>query len=206
MSIWLVRIAIDLRNKSAWQDMRDITALHRRVMSLLPDQIGPQPRQQAGVLFRVDHTRNGPVILVQTAMEPDVSRLPVNYGKVDVRDLTPLLKALYPGMRVRYRIAANPSKRVWKGENAGKIVPLSGVAAEDWWRRKAQEHGLDLEFLHAAPQPAAEGRIKPVRHAIVRFDGQAVVQSVDQVQAAIRTGIGRGKSFGCGLLSLAPMR
>lgn len=206
MTIWLTRIALDLRHRDARQDLQDITAVHRRVMSLLPDHIGPQPRRQAGVLFRIDHTRTGPVILVQTAIEPNLTRLPTGYGDVALRDLTPLLKALTPGMRVHYRIAANPSKRVWKGDNAGKIVPLTGVAAEEWWRRKAHDNGLSLEFLHAAPQPPAEGKSKPVRHAIIRFDGQAVVHNVDQVQTAIQTGIGRGKSFGCGLLSLAPIR
>lgn len=206
MTIWLARIALDLRNRNARKDLQDITAVHRRVMSLLPDHIGPQPRRQAGVLFRIDQGRTGPVILVQTAIEPDLTRLPSGYGEAAVRDRTPLLKALTPGMRVHYRIAANPSKRAWKGDNAGKIVPLSGAAAEDWWRRKAQDNGLGLESLHADPQPPAEGRSKPVRHAIIRFDGQAVVHNVDQVQTAVQLGIGRGKSFGCGLLSLAPVR
>ena len=42
-----------------------------------------------------------------------------------------------------------------------------------------------------------------MRHAVVRFDGIGVVTDPDALRAAVLTGIGRGKSYGCGLLSLA---
>ncbi|WP_018830285.1 type I-E CRISPR-associated protein Cas6/Cse3/CasE [Salinispora tropica] len=206
MTAWLTRIALDLRHQAARQDLRDITAVHRRVMSLVPDGLGEQPRHHAGVLFRFDHTTAGPVLLVQTALPPDPTRLPDGYGTIDTRDVTPLLKALTNGMVVHYRIAANASKRAWKGDSAGKIVALSGQQAEQWWQRKAEHTGLNLRYLHAQPQPAARGRAIPVRHAITLFEGQAVIADADQVRAAVLVGIGRGRSFGCGLLSLAPMR
>ncbi|MFG2063642.1 type I-E CRISPR-associated protein Cas6/Cse3/CasE [Micromonospora sp. NPDC048871] len=206
MTAWLTRISPDLRHPAARRDLRDITAVHRRVMSLVPDDLGDQPRRQAGVLFRLDHTVAGPVLLIQTATPPDPSRLPDGYGNVQTRDISPLLKALASGMVVHYRIAANASKRAWKGDNAGKVVALSGKHAEQWWQRKAEDSGLSLRNLHAQPQPAAIGRATPVRHAITLFEGQAVISDPDQVRAAVLSGIGRGRSFGCGLLSLAPAR
>ncbi|MFI7077124.1 type I-E CRISPR-associated protein Cas6/Cse3/CasE [Micromonospora sp. NPDC049903] len=206
MTAWLTRIAPDLRHPVARRDLRDITAVHRRVMSLVPDDLGEQPRHRAGVLFRLDHTTLGPVLLIQTALPPDPSRLPEGYGTVATRDITPLIKALTTGMTVHYRIAANASKRAWNGDNAGKIVALSGQHAEQWWQRKADASGLDLRHLRAQPQPAARGRATPVRHAITLFEGQAVIADAEQARAALLAGIGRGRSFGCGLLSLAPTR
>ncbi|RKN32437.1 type I-E CRISPR-associated protein Cas6/Cse3/CasE [Micromonospora musae] len=173
-------------------------------MSLVPDGLGGQPRHHAGVLFRLDHTTAGPVLLIQTTLPPDPARLPDGYGTIDTRDVSPLLKALPTGMAVHYRIAANASRRAWKGDSAGKIVALSGQQAEQWWQRKADAHGLDLRRLRAQPQPAARGRAVPVRHAITLFEGQAVIADADQVRTAVPSGIGRGRSFGCGLLSLAP--
>lgn len=206
MTVWLTRIALNLRNQSVRQDLRDAAALHRRVMSLMPDAIGPDPRRQAGLLFRLDQTQTGPALLVQSGPQPDPIRLPDGYGTVETRDLTPLIDVLRPGMAVHYRIAANASKRVSTGDDAGKVVALSGAAAEQWWHRQAELHGLGLLAMHADPQPTARGRSKPIRHAITRFDGRAVVRDVDQVREAVLSGIGRGKSFGCGLLSLAPAR
>lgn len=203
MNAWLVRIAPDLRRREARRDFQDIVGLHRRVMTLVPNGLGTNPRQHAGVLFRIDQGPTGPVMLVQTGIAPALGRLPDGYGKIDIRDISPLLKALQSGTRVRYRIAANASKRVSSGDRAGKVVPLSGAAVEEWWQGKARAHGLRLEQLRTDPQAPATGRAKPIRHAITRFDGTAVVEDVDQVRAAVLTGIGKGKSFGCGLLSLA---
>jgi CRISPR system Cascade subunit CasE len=38
---------------------------------------------------------------------------------------------------------------------------------------------------------------------MTRFDGYAVVSDPEAVRRAVVEGVGRGKSFGCGMLSLA---
>lgn len=206
MTAWLTRISPDLRHPAVRRDLRDIAAVHRRVMSLVPDDLGEQPRHQAGVLFRIDYTASGPVLLIQTNLPPEPARLPDGYGSVQTRDISPLVNALHTGMAVHYRIAANASKRAWKGDRPGKIVGLSGPQAEQWWQRKAEANGLTLSYLRAQPQPAARGRATRIHHAITLFEGQAVVSDADKVRTAVLAGIGRGRSFGCGLLSLAPGR
>ncbi len=212
MTIWLARIGLDLRNRSARSDIGNAVDLHQRVMTLAPDGLGPQARRQAGVLFRLDHTTRGPALLVQTTQAPNTHRLPPEYGTVETRDITPLLDALQPGLPVHYRIAANASKRLSKDNGhhrARQIVPLDGTEAEDWWHRKAETHGLRLLSARADPLPPARGsrpNTGTFRHAITRFEGQAIVLDGDLLRDAVAGGIGRGKSFGCGLLSLAPAR
>jgi CRISPR system Cascade subunit CasE len=215
MSLWLARIPLDLRSRDARDDLADAAGLHRRVMSLVPDGLGPQPRQTAGVLFRVDHTPGGPVLLIQAGYEPDPLRLPAGYMRsidgdtAGVRKLEPLLTALHAGSAVHYRVAANASKRLNNNTDRsirGRVVALSGRDAEQWWERKAARHGMRLLSLRADAQPAARGRIDRVRHAVTRFDGHAIVEDPDVVRAAVLTGIGRGKAYGCGLLSLAPLK
>lgn len=51
--------------------------------------------------------------------------------------------------------------------------------------------------------PGTPHRIRKIRHSAVRFEGDAVITDVGAVRSAVLSGIGRGKSFGCGLLSLA---
>ncbi|WP_207770368.1 type I-E CRISPR-associated protein Cas6/Cse3/CasE [Frankia canadensis] len=43
-----------------------------------------------------------------------------------------------------------------------------------------------------------------IRHALTRYDGGAAVTGPDAIRDAILDGIGRGKSYGAGLLSIAP--
>jgi CRISPR system Cascade subunit CasE len=65
--------------------------MHQRIMSLVPDGLGNQPRRQAGVLYRIEDTQGGVGrILVQTAIQPNLGKLPAGDGKAQVRDLSPL--------------------------------------------------------------------------------------------------------------------
>ncbi|MEV4390572.1 type I-E CRISPR-associated protein Cas6/Cse3/CasE [Nonomuraea sp. NPDC049607] len=207
MTAWLMRILPDLRRRDVNNDLRDPDRLHKRLMSIVPDDIGEQARAKAGVLFRIEETRHGTQLLVQSCMKPELERLPDGYGEISVRELGALLGTLRPGLRVHYRIAANPSKRLGTtaGAGAGKIKALRGAAAEEWWVAKAAGHGLAVTTVHA--QSERDIRAKGnVRHAVVRFDGSGVVTDPDALRAAVLAGIGRGKSYGCGLLSLAVAR
>jgi CRISPR system Cascade subunit CasE len=206
VNLWLARITLDSRHRAVRQDLRDAVAMHRRLMSLFPDGLGEQPRAQTATLYRLEDTPTGPVVLVQSTRQPAPGKLPAGYGHFDLRELTPLLHALKPGTLVHYRIAANPTKRAWKGDRAGKVVALAGTDADAWWHRQAENHGLNLLSLAPSPQPIAQGErsdAKRVLHVVTRFDGRAIVRDVELVRAAVAGGIGRGKSFGCGLLSLA---
>ncbi len=223
MSLWLARIRMDRRNRAANNDLSDIVNLHNRVMKMFPDGIGDDARRQAGVLFRIDETPTGPEVLVQARMEPSPARLPDGYGTFELRKLQPLLDAITTGMVVRYRLAGNASKRLAKDEppqeqlaegerpkyRKGQVVALNGRLADEWWERRARAAGLAVLTGESQPVRASAGERRDGRkvcHAITRFDGVAVVGDADAVRRAVVAGIGKGKAYGCGLLSLAPVR
>ncbi|WP_031158147.1 type I-E CRISPR-associated protein Cas6/Cse3/CasE [Streptosporangium roseum] len=204
MTAWLVRILPDLRRQDVNNDLADPDRLHKRMMLLVPDEMGGEARAQAGVLFRVEDTRNGLQLLVQSSMKPDLSRLPDGYGEIALRELDGLLSRLTMGTSVHYRIDANPSKRLGKnaGPKTGKIQALRGAAAEEWWVARAAANGLAVSTVSSQSQKDIRAK-GSVRHAVVRFDGSAVVTDPEAVRMAVLQGIGRGKAYGCGLLSLA---
>jgi CRISPR system Cascade subunit CasE len=208
MSVWLTGVVLDSRNAAVRRDLRNVDGLHRRVMSLIPDGLGPHARQEAGVLYRLEVSRDRLRLLVQSLVEPEFTRLPAGYGHGRTGKLDLLLDALRPGLPVHYRIAANASlrrPRGWTGPGRpGQVVALRGAAAEEWWHKRAAAAGLSLRSALARPLPDARGRRDgaPLRHGITQFDGLAIVADVEALRAAVRKGIGRGKSHGCGLLSL----
>src|SRR5262249_48165516 len=91
MTAWLTQIIPDYRNDQVRSDLRDVIAMHKRVMTLIPDGLGDQARRQAGVLYRIDESARGTRILIQTRIPPDLSRLPAGYGPAETRELGPLL-------------------------------------------------------------------------------------------------------------------
>jgi CRISPR system Cascade subunit CasE len=210
---WLTRITLETRHRAVRTDLADAVAMHRRLMSLLPNNLGTHARAQTSLLYRLDHQRPGAAILLtQSTVQPDINQLPNGYGIAEQRLLTPMLDALAEGMLVRYRLAANASKRLWKGDEhhpAGKVVALGKADAEQWWRDRAQQrHGLQILAVHTEAADSARGRRNhaTVTHAITRFDGTALITDAHALRNAILEGIGRGKTYGCGLLSLARAR
>ncbi|MCG8970219.1 type I-E CRISPR-associated protein Cas6/Cse3/CasE [Streptomyces sp. CL12-4] len=205
----LARIRLNPHSRAVQRDLRNATDMHRTLMRLVPDGLGDSPRQAAGLLYRLDVTDTFSTLLVQaTALDP--TRLPDGYGHADVKDLTPVFNALQKGLAVRYRIVVNPVKTERlslenKGQR-GKRIALTGPDADQWWARRAQEAGLHLTAALPTPVAAVHGRgdnAAAVRHHLVRYDGTATVADPDALAEAVLVGIGRAKSYGAGLLSLA---
>ena len=76
MTAWLTQIIPDYRNEQVRKDLRDVVAMHKRVMMLIPDGLGDQARRQAGVLYRIDESARGTRILIQTRIPPDLAGCP----------------------------------------------------------------------------------------------------------------------------------
>ncbi|MFI6056281.1 type I-E CRISPR-associated protein Cas6/Cse3/CasE [Streptomyces violascens] len=206
----LARIRLNPHGRAVQRDLRDAAQMHKTLMRLVPDNLGDTPRRATGLLYRLDETDNASTLLVQAATL-DANCLPAGYGHVEIKDLAPMFKALRSGLAVRYRIAVNPTKcerlRLEQKNQRGRTIPLSGPEADQWWTRRAAEAGLHLHTLLPTPlRPArSQGTDKAgMRHSLIRYDGTAIVTDPNTLATVLLNGIGRGKSFGAGLLSLAP--
>ncbi|MFF6956153.1 type I-E CRISPR-associated protein Cas6/Cse3/CasE [Streptomyces sp. NPDC008317] len=207
----LARIRLNPHNRDVQRDLLYAAEMHKTLMRMLPDHLGDTPRRDTGILYRVDHGEDASTLLVQATIPLDPGRLPAGYGRAETRDLTPMFTALGKQRAVRYRITVSPTKteRLPLGTNRkrGRIVPLFGADADQWWTRRAGEAGLHLHTTVATPQSPARSRpraAESVEHSLIRFDGTATVTDPDALVTALLTGIGRGKPYGAGLLSLAP--
>ncbi|MER5348035.1 type I-E CRISPR-associated protein Cas6/Cse3/CasE [Streptomyces mirabilis] len=220
----LTRIRLNRRSRAVRRDLTDTVGLHKTVMLLAPDALGEHPRQKAGLLFRLEDATDDtpPTLLIQSHQPPDLTRLPQRYGSAETRALHPMFQALTPGRAVRYRITANASavRRVLDDHQAvdhkhgRKVVALYGDDALAWWQRRAHQAGLALTTTDATParfrrpRPASEpgdaDHAPGPLHVLTRFDGLATITDPDRLRHALLAGIGRGKPYGAGLLSLAP--
>jgi len=189
-----------------------------------PEDFGPQQihvarGSDAGFLFRIDPQPGGRVvILVQSAVKPDWDYAFRNAAYLLAAG--PETKAIEPvltrGQRMRFRLRANPTvRRVFGGPAPeGEPVPSGkriGVYKEEaqrkWLDAKAEKAGfrlldcrvLDRGFL-VSRKPGSK---EPVRHLCVDFEGVLEVTDPDRFRPALRAGLGSGKAFGFGLLSVA---
>ncbi|MEV7416614.1 type I-E CRISPR-associated protein Cas6/Cse3/CasE [Streptomyces sp. NPDC089919] len=218
MPAWLTRIIPDPRAHEVRRDHGSATGMHRRIMSLFPEHAGPDPRARFHVLYRTEDSPTGSQLLIQSSERPDLAKLPAGYGQSASKPLDALLDALRPGLTVQYRCVASPVRKPGRTTRAlydlPAAVPLSGAAADEWWVRQAAAAGLQPQTVSSRPldtalvQRAASGPGTPQRfqHARTQFDGTATIVDADELRTKLLDGIGRGKAYGCGLLTIAPPR
>lgn len=196
--------------------LADSQTLHRLVMSAFPRaNAGDDARQAFGVLYRleIDDRSGVPTLLVQSAVPPASEPLAPFLLRPpgDPKDVSRRYDAITAGSVLLFRLRANPTRRVNASQTgdrlAGKRVNLrTDEQRQDWITRKLREAGCGL--LHCTIQEggAQLGRRNGQRlhHGAVVFDGLLRVQEPDALRAALRAGIGAGKAYGFGLLSVAP--
>jgi CRISPR system Cascade subunit CasE len=172
-------------------------SLHRYVMAGFPGDLGPDPRKQAGALFRVD----GKSILVQSVEKP---KWPKAYeAQVKLEFKPSLLKV---GERYRFRLGINS---VAQSNRDGRCRRYP-VPAVDWLSAREDRLGATFEVRQVRVQKHHDhvrrehyARSFPIEVSVV--DGYLTVTHSQRLADAMVNGIGREKAYGCGLLSLLPV-
>lgn len=211
--MYLSRLILNPRSRQVQRDLADPYQLHRTVMSGFPEDLPPEER----VLHRLDDDQRSQrlVLLVQSQGRPDWSGLADDYllppDPYDPVGQNPALKAFLPQLRrgqtLQFRLVANPTKRLGKsyGDDAGKRVGLYDNEEQlAWLERKGKQGGFRLLSVLPSQEQVAEGRKQPIKLFTVRFDGLLQVVEPEKFVDTLAQGIGSGKAFGCGLLSIAP--
>jgi len=203
--MYLSRLILNERQLLVQRELSNAHALHQRIMHGFPDQPTKTPRSDWHILYRQEP--DGCTILVQSVIQPDWSRLPQGYvqrdPEVKIFDLRP--EVLSKGRCFQFRLRANPSKR---DKKTRKIVGF--FRSEDqleWLRRQGCQHGFEVLAAEGIPSPQIFGIKKglsgPVRIHTVLFQGILRVNDSEAFVKAVQQGIERGRSYGCGLLSLS---
>ncbi|AYN40143.1 type I-E CRISPR-associated protein Cas6/Cse3/CasE [Streptomyces dangxiongensis] len=210
-TVHLARLHLQARSRDVHRDLKDASRLHTTIQALFPDALGAAPRTATNTLYRIEREQTGAQLLIQSTLPINRNALPSGYtSQVEYRDLTPLLNWVAGGRVVRFRIDGNPIKSVpVPGGGRGRRVPVSGEEALAWWERQAARAGLTNELVLDLPQPDVLGsrsEAKRIRLRAIRFEGVATVTDPEALRAAIITGIGQGRAYGLGLLSIAPYR
>lgn len=220
--MYLSKLVLNPRSRAVQADLGNCQGMHRTLMKAFPAVAGVEARAQLGVLYRVetDHRTGGIALLVQSRVEPAWAALPDEYvlGRPAWKDVSELYGRILEGSVLQFRLLANPTKKVDTksgpdGERRnGRRVELTDEQQQiRWLERKAAQAGfglLGLGITGKGPLHETVGR-HPAGKVVVKgvlFEGRLVVADVKRFQAAVQGGLGPGKAYGFGLLSVAPAR
>jgi len=219
--MWLTRLRLNPRHPAVLRALADLQAMHRLVMSGFGSVGSDRARADLAVLHRVDVTREGGLLLlIQSAAEPgewssalpDRVLLPVD--DVSVRSAEAVLAAISSGGVFDFKLRVNPTKRLQRDDPEGRLrkgarVGLRGTMEQmAWLRRKGASHGFEVDEVSItdAEHQTERGTRRASNQLVlegVTFSGQLRVVDAEAFREAITSGIGSGKAYGFGLLSLA---
>ena len=168
----------------------------------------------------------GLVLLVQSPVEPSWTSLPPGFllGLDDglanpaVKSMGDLLAVLCERMQLAFRLRANATRRIDTKTQAdgkrrhGKRVPVRGEEGRlAWLLRQGAANGFELQrtengqydiVTREEPRSIGVRQGKRITFSGVRYDGTLTITDALRFRGAVEAGIGPGKAYGFGLLSL----
>lgn len=233
---YLSRLLLNPLNPKVQRDLANCHDLHRTILHAFPDAGNTDTARAAyGVLFRVEAEASShlPRVLVQSGVEPNWEQLPAGYlacardspATAATQAIDGQYAAIRTGRVFRFRLRANPTKRLLhdvdlKGPRRhGRRVDLRKEDEQtEWLARKGNAAGFELLYVNADPGvPDVLTTPGPKQHGwrrstgnltfgSVLFEGELRITDADIFRETLRNGIGSGKAYGFGLLSIAPAR
>ena len=117
--MYLSRLRLSSRDRAARAWLADCHDLHRAVMTGFPGVDGPDARHQLGVLFRTDIVGSELHVLVQSREAPRWAFESTSIRKDEAKTLEPLMSSFTAGGQYRFRLRANPTRRVHQRATLG---------------------------------------------------------------------------------------
>ena len=218
--MYLSRLILNPRSRRVQREISAPYQMHKTLMRCFPDNLD---RERDRVLFRVETNprSNIPVVLLQSTLEPAWDWLADDGARgylLETGGPNPAVKQfdlrLAPGQTLAFRLRANPTVKRRREREDGSLRAVRDPIYDEekqieWLERKARQGGFRLLSVRSQNAPDVRGwaRRDDVKHKLklfaVQFDGLLQVKDPDLVRETVRRGVGSGKGFGFGLLSLA---
>lgn len=218
--MYLTRMYLNWRRRSAMKLLDSPQRMHAAVASCIPPDA--QVPQSGRVLWRVDRDADRVALIVVTPREPDLALVVEQAGwqtgeMWQTRSYTPLLAALDVGQAWHFRLTANPTYSGRKpGWNDTKPRGHTTVKQQErWLLDRSAKFGFEIPDGPAGCSGLSISERNTLRFqragrqvvvTAATYGGTLQVTDPELMRSALVNGIGRAKAYGCGLLTLAPVR
>lgn len=207
--MYLTRIALDTRKRETMRALCSVNMIHGAIESSFP---GERRRR----LWRIDVLNGVTWLLLYSETEPDLTGLQAQFGVPgrpwETKSCDALLARIANGTRWRFRLVANPTRSEPSGtkDKRGKVVAEGSVPAQrEWLVRHAEPNGFALQSgsfdvvrseWKQFRKRRENGRTVSVLQAT--YEGILEVQDAERFREVLFQGIGRGKAYGMGMMTV----
>ncbi|MFD1485326.1 type I-E CRISPR-associated protein Cas6/Cse3/CasE [Lacticaseibacillus baoqingensis] len=213
--MFISRVLVDQNNRQKLKSLTHLGAYHHWVEQSFPEEVKSGERLRH--LWRLDSLGGQEYLLVVSENRPDLDQLAAFGvpGTAEVKDYEPFLASLHDGQRLRFRLTANPTYSVSQsGKARGRVYPhVTAEQQSQWLSARAEKAGFTLSTAGETPSFTIVGRSYPilrrkqgraVRISRVTYEGRLTVTDIAQFQQTLRSGIGRERAYGMGMMTVIP--
>ena len=206
--MYLSRVALDVHKRSTMVALANPQQFHGAVEQAF---LGERRRR----LWRLDQLGDRLYLLLLSEDVPDLQQIAGQFGTGELpetKEYGPLLKRVQAGTIWRFRLTANPTKSVHDPKNPAKrgrvCAHITTEFQEKWLMEQAEKHGfrLDLDGFTVVQSQwrrfQKEHRGRPIVLLSVTYEGVLEVTDAEKFRQMLTEGIGRGKAYGLGLMTV----
>lgn len=222
--MYLTRFRFNPARRGARKLLESPQALHAAVLGCF---MSPEDHttEQARTLWRVDRAPHAHEVLlyISSPTPPDLTAIVEQAGwpTIDTwttRPYAPFLATLDKDQVWAFRLTANPVHDGRKDKDSKDTQRFGAVTAaqqERWLLNRAQRNGFAIcSTSDGNPNLVVRDRQtrtftrnrgeRPVTLTMATYEGILRVEEPDQLRRLLVRGLGHGKAYGCGLMTLAP--
>lgn len=227
--MFLSRVLLNAQRRRAWGLLSSRQRLHAAVLACNPPQPSadsPLPAAleqetaipEGRVLWRLDQSRHETILYTVTPARPDFTSLVEQAGWPDseqtarTADYTGFLDHLEAGQRWGFRLTGNavrsiPSPDQGDGHRARgvRVAHVTVPQKEQWFAKQATKFGFtpDRATVVGMEKLRFQRGSGIVTLDATAFEGALTVTDPSVLRRGLSNGIGKGKAYGLGLLTLA---
>jgi len=199
--MYLSKLSFDVRHPSVIQALKNPQDMHRNLMRAFEAQ--GASRKEAKLLYRLDVPRAA--LLVSSQALPAWERVP-GYCCEGIKEIEALKKAFIRGRCLNFELLAIPAKKVKReGRHSHRVFLRGKEERADWLKRQGVKYGFELVCPPAqSPSCQIDGAKDGMNicYTAVCFSGTLRITDPEAFWHAYTEGVGAGKAYGLGMLSV----
>lgn len=203
--MFLSRVSLNLYNRNTMRALNSPSIFHGAIENSF---LGERKRN----LWRIDKIRNEYYILILSETKPEFSMFCSQFEpySVEIKSYDKLLERIKLGDKWHFRITANPTKSVIskeKGQRGKLLAHTTTDYQKKWLMAKSVKNGFALsndsfDITQSSWKHFYKKESRRVSILSVTYEGILTISNEELFKNALINGIGRGKAYGMGLLTI----
>ena len=210
--MYLTRTRLDMSKRKTLLALSSPAIFHGAIELLFENK-------QERNLWRIDTLDNNTYLLLLSAAKPDMTPFINQFGVEREEAITKSYESLTNRVKEdsiwRFRLVANPTHTIKTEKGRGKVVAhITDAHQLQWMKSKASSNGFeivdDICYVLSSEWKVfykngynMKSSYHKVRMLQVTYEGVLKIVDSEAMNYALIHGIGRGKAYGSGLLTIA---